>query len=73
MQACQPAWHYANRLKPGVGQDQGGVEPGPQCALEHLPEQAVFGVLARPAQVAGRGAALVLEGFVLGLFDAALF
>jgi hypothetical protein len=58
--------------EPGVGQDIGGAEARPERAPEHVPEQAVFGLLAGPAHIPGGRTALVLEGFVLGLVDAAL-
>ena len=59
--------------EPGVAQDKGGAEAGPDRAPEYAPEQGVFGLLAGPVQIPGGRTALVLERFVLGLIDAALF
>src|SRR5208282_367946 len=53
--------------EPSVGQDKGGAKARSKGAPEPVPEQLVLGWLARPAHVPGGRAALVLEGFVLGL------
>jgi len=58
--------------EPSVGQDKRGAKARPECALKHVPEEGVFGLLAGAAQIPGGRTALVLEGFVHGLDDAAL-